>query len=370
MVERGLKGEKTFIRYCGFVLTEFFKDNLTAVRDMIYKSWDESPSSPPKQRPETEQALAAPNLQILAWQGGKPYFPSPLTSKFEQGTSEHGEIQKLKETFLQLFPNSSEPEPTVAATAPRQGRASGLCDFSLDNNSQPLDPNRDVDLVMIPDDQFSEERPAADGNADPIPVSFRYEISPMRSFSTHVYKPNPLGQTTETIAANMDDTTVELHPKAGEVVAAKEAAKAAKAKAKPKAAAAKAVKGLKRTNTSEPSPSATASASTGPAVETGSNHEEGSAMKRQKGSGPLKRPAAALRGKYVSKEKSEEIINIGLQALQDGKTVPEAKSICAELTRAATLEHFSQLKEEAADGAAEDGEEEAAEADPEIGAED
>ena len=34
-----------------------------------------------------------------------------------------------------------------------------MCDFSIDGNLEPLDFDRDVQLVMVANDQFEEPRP-------------------------------------------------------------------------------------------------------------------------------------------------------------------------------------------------------------------
>ncbi|CAK9075367.1 unnamed protein product, partial [Durusdinium trenchii] len=336
MTERSLERQKTDVRYFGFAPSDSFKDTLAAVRDMIYKSWDVSKESPPKQRPGSDAAeQAAPDLQILAW-NGRPVFPECVASRFEEGTLEFDEVAKLKKEFLEMFPHATT-QP--AAPNPVPARVGGVCDFTLDNGAEPLDVNREIEVERIADDQFSEQRllvmlirvsvleqgrvcpvfcwcgrrastqmtkkrPAiviaqdfsiwigntseqsvtfepgellgfgtgafeekketipwrltsdlnyvssdrtlypmcqfmrklateqgigqlaiedhslsqrfhavtkrdwrpfsvADGAADPVPVSFRYQIAPLPSKSTHVYKPNGMGERAENVAANM-----------------------------------------------------------------------------------------------------------------------------------------------------------------------
>ncbi|CAK9054749.1 FO synthase subunit 1 [Durusdinium trenchii] len=308
MTERSLERQKTDVRYFGFVPSDSFKDTLAAVRDMIYKSWDVSKESPPKQRPGSDAAeQAAPDLQILAW-NGRPVFPECVASRFAEGTLEFDEVAKLKKEFLEMFPHATT-QP--AAPNPVPARVGGVCDFTLDNGAEPLDVNREIEVERIADDQFSEQRRAstqmtkkrpaiviaqdfsiwigntseqsvtfepgellgfgtgafeekvisdpsseketipwrltsdlnyvssdrtlypmcqfmrklateqgigqlaiedhslsqrfhvADGAADPVPVSFRYQIAPLPSKSTHVYKPNGMGERAENVAANM-----------------------------------------------------------------------------------------------------------------------------------------------------------------------
>ncbi|CAK9086345.1 FO synthase subunit 1 [Durusdinium trenchii] len=233
MTERSLERQKTDVRYFGFAPSDSFKDTLAAVRDMIYKSWDVSKESPPKQRPGSDAAeQAAPDLQILAW-NGRPVFPECVASRFEEGTLEFDEVAKLKKEFLEMFPHATT-QP--AAPNPVPARVGGVCDFTLDNGAEPLDVNREIEVERIADDQFSEQRTlypmcqfmrklateqgigqlaiedhslsqrfhaVADGAADPVPVSFRYQIAPLPSKSTHVYKPNGMGERAENVAANM-----------------------------------------------------------------------------------------------------------------------------------------------------------------------
>lgn len=155
MTERSLERQKTDVRYFGFVPSDSFKDTLAAVRDMIYKSWDVSKESPPKQRPGSDAAeQAAPDLQILAW-NGRPVFPECVASRFEEGTLEFDEVAKLKKEFLEMFPHATT-QP--AAPNPVPARVGGVCDFTLDNGAEPLDVNREIEVERIADDQFSEQR--------------------------------------------------------------------------------------------------------------------------------------------------------------------------------------------------------------------
>ncbi|CAL1145066.1 unnamed protein product [Cladocopium goreaui] len=301
LTERSLAGQKTDVRYFGLVPSENFKDASNAIRDMIYRAWDSSAEAPPKQRPDSDVSSdrAAPNLQILAWQNGQPVFPEPLMNRFGEETVEFQEVKKLQSRFLDMFPATEAvaPGPVVP------GRASGMCDFSIDGNLEPLDIDRNVELVMVANDQFEEPRratcamtrkkpaivicedfslwlgntsdsdsvvepgellgfgtgdpsaekdvlpwrlssdlslvssdrtwypvckflrklateqgigeleiedhqlepryhAAVDG-ADPVPVTFRYAITPLRSKATHVYKPNGLSEGRDQIASTM-----------------------------------------------------------------------------------------------------------------------------------------------------------------------
>lgn len=63
---RGLTGHnlgnpQTMFHYFGFVPKEDYKDAANAVRDMVYKTWDNAPTSPPKQRPPEETSSCGPD---------------------------------------------------------------------------------------------------------------------------------------------------------------------------------------------------------------------------------------------------------------------------------------------------------------------
>lgn len=159
--ERNLKDAATKVRYIGHIPTEDFAESVAALRDMVYKQWDTAATSPPRSRPAAANSDAAviPDLQILAWEAGRPVFPVPLLTRFAEDTSEAMTISKLKAEFDSLFP--SDPVDSAAATVvtvPSPGRAGGVCDFSIDNGATPLEITRDIDLAGIQDSNFSERR--------------------------------------------------------------------------------------------------------------------------------------------------------------------------------------------------------------------
>ena len=156
LTERSLAAVKTDVRYFGFATPDSFKDTVAFIRDAIYRSWDTSTEAPPNQRPHSGAAQSAPpDLQILAWQNGKPVFPEPLVRRFDEATPEFQDIKSWRQKFLQLFP-ASDDDSTRGPAVP--GRVNGVCDFSLDGDKQPLDFERDVELTMVPDGSFEEPR--------------------------------------------------------------------------------------------------------------------------------------------------------------------------------------------------------------------
>ena len=72
----------------------------------MWDFWDASPNAPPKTRPVEGDSgtAAAPDLQVLAWQGGHPVWPEILLNRFPEGTSEADALLKKKEEFLCKFP--------------------------------------------------------------------------------------------------------------------------------------------------------------------------------------------------------------------------------------------------------------------------
>ena len=94
-------------------------------------------------------------LKIIAVSRGKPVFPtSVLMERFEAGSPEYDEVQKLKEAFEAEF--GVETANQSSSTAPT--RANAPCDFSVDEGLRPLDTGRTVELRCLPLSQLSDER--------------------------------------------------------------------------------------------------------------------------------------------------------------------------------------------------------------------
>ena len=135
---------------------EDLKDAAASIRHKVYQHWDGSSESPPQSRPAETTGTSAPPLQILAWQDGRPIFPNSLVSRFDADSREHQQILQKKAELEQLFPAPAAGDPVTTPGQP--GRASGACDFSVDNGLQPLDTQRDVSLVTVTEEQFTDER--------------------------------------------------------------------------------------------------------------------------------------------------------------------------------------------------------------------
>lgn len=114
--------------------------------------------SPPAERPPSSTAAPSADtmgLKIIAVSRGKPVFPtSVLMERFEAGSPEYDEVQKLKEVFEAEF--GVETANQSSSTAPT--RANAPCDFSVDEGLRPLDTGRTVELRCLPLSQLSDER--------------------------------------------------------------------------------------------------------------------------------------------------------------------------------------------------------------------
>lgn len=135
--KRKLEGKQPDVLYCG-VIKDSQKETVAFIEEQVYNAWDISAAAPAKTRPR--DPAQTPTLTCLAWVNGRPKFPDAVLNKFLDGTPQHGEIMKLKEQVLALFPASSDGAETMTAGS---ARAAGSPDFS---GEQVLDLGRDVDL--------------------------------------------------------------------------------------------------------------------------------------------------------------------------------------------------------------------------------
>lgn len=93
-------------------------------------------------------------LQVLAFQDGKPLFPEIILTRFPEGTTEHAAIDEKFKQFKAKFPD--QPVQKVAGGAPP--RSGGLCDFNVDGGKRPVDPHRQLALLAVKDADFQVQR--------------------------------------------------------------------------------------------------------------------------------------------------------------------------------------------------------------------
>lgn len=156
IADRTLKGDGRVVRYVGFVTAKQMKRVEKTIRSMVYEHWDNAATSPPKARPaEEDTTTSEPNLQILAWQNGRPVWPEALSTRFAEGSKEHATLMEKKAAFQVEF-----PEAAVASSQPSSSpaRVGGLCDYSVDEGKHPLDITREISLTVVPKDEFTEGR--------------------------------------------------------------------------------------------------------------------------------------------------------------------------------------------------------------------
>ncbi|CAK9072657.1 unnamed protein product, partial [Durusdinium trenchii] len=158
--ERNWKNARKVL-YVGFLNAKQVARATRSLRDYVYKGWDESSAAPAKTRPPDEQeSKPPPELQILAFEGGRAVWPRPLLSRFDPGTEEHSMMAAKKAEFDAAFPQSAAEtrNPAPGRTSGQPQRAGGLCDFSIDGGLEPLDVQREISLAAVTDADFEAER--------------------------------------------------------------------------------------------------------------------------------------------------------------------------------------------------------------------
>lgn len=157
-----LEEQNSPLRYFGFNLDQAatFKTMLKDMRSQVWAFWDESRDAPAKTRPAPAEAQAsAPSLEILAWDSGRPVWPSVLDTRFPEGTEEFTELMKQKKAFHEKYPVQARSTTTSSqAVAVAHPRAGGQCDYSLDGGTAPLDTTRELDLLAVSDGDFTVNR--------------------------------------------------------------------------------------------------------------------------------------------------------------------------------------------------------------------
>lgn len=179
VVKHRINNPNSPIRYVGFVRMhegpgDTLGDITKALRSEVYNHWDGSPHAPAKARPRDDgegAATSAPKLQILAWQDDRPVWPDILSSRFAEGTSEHGVLADRHKAFLEKYPQESRAAPT-SSDGPR--RAGGTCDFT---EGAPLDWGRDIDLASVKESDFTVTRcPGKEKDDCPWPLQTLYTV--------------------------------------------------------------------------------------------------------------------------------------------------------------------------------------------------
>lgn len=144
------------VKYVGFVREDSMKDIRPALESQVYNHWDQDTSlSPPKVRPRDTAPPLSLSLQVLAMQSGRPKFPTVLFDRFDEGTSWHTEIKKMKEKFDSKY-GSAPALPRGDASTPE--RVSALCDFAIEEGLRPMDISRHARLPCKTIAEFGDTR--------------------------------------------------------------------------------------------------------------------------------------------------------------------------------------------------------------------
>ena len=152
-----LEESSTPVHYLGLVREKNHAELRSAFESEIYKYWDNHGTlSPPKTRPPTTTRTVdteSLGLEMIAMDNSTPVFPLEVVlSRFRSsGAAEQEEVKKMQARFHEVYP---PPQPTGPGTNQRPAsttiRASGQCDFSIDDGRQPLDVSRMLDLLCVP----------------------------------------------------------------------------------------------------------------------------------------------------------------------------------------------------------------------------
>eukprot|EP00438_Fugacium_kawagutii_P006468 Skav206265 [mRNA] locus=scaffold265:244596:255091:- [translate_table: standard] len=150
-LQRLLNGVANPIKYFGIVREKYLADLNAAFESQVYNKWDsDSNLSPPSTRPPTQRRLDAQSLglEIIAMQNDRPVFPlDVLLARFNEGAPEVEVVKKMKEDFETAFSAFGATTTTTRAT---ESRASGQCDFSVDDGAKPVNVTRELQLAWVP----------------------------------------------------------------------------------------------------------------------------------------------------------------------------------------------------------------------------
>ncbi|CAK9045751.1 unnamed protein product [Durusdinium trenchii] len=242
-VDHSLKGEEPQLAYVGF-LREHQKDVIASIESTVFTHWDSLPSSPPKTRARAESRINVSGLQLLSCDSaGRPGFPDHVMGKFAPGSAQHKKLCEIKEAFQREFPASAGRDGGAVTTPGTVPRASGECDFSIDDGKEPLSVERvvelsfgfntgnfemkiaankrdsagipwrlasDLDFIVvqkriIPVCKYFHQLATSQGlgevsifshedsdDGEQVPVPFRYSVTAVKGNRTNVFRPNSL----------------------------------------------------------------------------------------------------------------------------------------------------------------------------------
>ncbi|CAK9026417.1 unnamed protein product [Durusdinium trenchii] len=162
IVQQKLTGSKMQnVSYLG-LLKDSQQDVVPMVEEVVYNWWDQSSHAPPKRRPRDPATI--PDLRVLRWENDRPKVPPGVLDKFPRGSEQYNVLSELLNELKVLWPDADDqsavtarPQNMTSRANPSNpsARATGSPDFT---NSDLLDLEREVDLVKIPSESFSEER--------------------------------------------------------------------------------------------------------------------------------------------------------------------------------------------------------------------
>ena len=150
VLDRALGNQSPKIHYMG-VMRPDQKKVVQELEQQVYKHWDDSLQSGPKQRPRTEQER--PQLSILRWAGSVPKLPDQMFGNFPVGSPQHGDVLKFEADLKRLWPAPEQPQIESSQNGPV--RTAALPDFQ---GTTILDINREISLAHISAVGFQVER--------------------------------------------------------------------------------------------------------------------------------------------------------------------------------------------------------------------
>ena len=144
------------VKYFG-LLDNYQKDNISAIEDLVFRHWDNLPTSPPKTKPAPPRpAIDVSGLSILSCDAaGNAGWPDHILEKFPADSPQRKEIEALKQAFVSEF-GSRVVQASQGRRDSRAPRVIGEPDFTVEGGKEPLDVQRLVDL------EVHDQPPSAD----------------------------------------------------------------------------------------------------------------------------------------------------------------------------------------------------------------